>query len=149
MSYNTPLAIRYPRGQEELDFDFDDCDFTVFSEYGDIAIITYGLISSNAVKAQKMLKDNRVNADVIKLNKIYPLSDELCFQLKKYKKVYFFEEGIRKGGVSEHLISKAGLREYKIFAIDNTFVPCASIGSARRKLSLDAESMYKIIKGEN
>lgn len=148
LSYNSPLAIRYPRGKEKLDFKFTEDDFTRFGTEGNIAMVTYGIISADALEAQKRLSDSGVKADVIKLNKIHPISDELISVLKTYDKVYLFEEGILKGGISEHIVSKACLKSYKITAIDNCFVPAADVGSARKKLGLDAESMTNLILGE-
>lgn len=149
LSINAPLAIRYPRGKEELPFKFDDSDFTVFANDGNIAIVTYGIISSAAVKALKKLNDEGIRVDVVKLNKIHPVSSKVVETLQKYSKIYFFEEGIRKGGVSEHIVAKANIKNYRITAIEDKFVPSATISTARHKLGLDAESIYKIIKGEN
>ena len=149
LTYNTPLAIRYPRGTQDLQFEYDDSDYTVFENGGKLAIVTYGIISSDAIKALKKLNDDGIKIDVIKLNKIYPISEKLLLTLKEYEKVYFFEEGIRRGGISEHIVSKAEIKNYKICAVDNDFVPAASVKSARKHLKLDADSMYKVIKGEN
>ena len=111
--------------------------------------VTYGRISANAFKAQKELKESKINCAVIKLNLIYPFSEELINTLKKYRKLYFFEEGVRSGGIAEHLISRLENEiDFKIFAIEDAFVPSAKIDSALKKYKLDSESMYSIIKGE-
>ena len=143
------MAIRYPRGKEDIEFKYSDSDYSVFSNEGKIAIVTYGIISSNAIKALKQLNNDGINVDVIKLNKIYPVSEKLINKLQEYEKVYFFEEGIRKGGISEHIVSRGKFNYYRITAIDNSFVPSSSVTAAREKLGLDPISMYKIIKGEN
>lgn len=148
-SMPAPVAIRYPRGKENIPFVFNDADYTSFEENGKTAIVTYGIISSDAIKAQNKLKELGVSVDVIKLNKIYPVSDELINKINGYNKVYFFEEGVLKGGISEHIASRINVKDYKIKAIDNKFVPAASISSARAKLSLDSESMFNIIMGDN
>ncbi len=149
LSYNSPLAIRYPRGKESLDFKFTDEDFSRFGNEGKIAIATYGIISANALKAQEALKNKGISVDVIKLNKIYPISDGLVSVLKTYDKVYLFEEGILRGGIGEHIVSKACLKNYKITAVDNCFVPAADTEIAHQKLGLDAESMTNLILGED
>ena len=149
LSFDAPLTIRYPRGKQEFAFKFDDSDFTVFSNGGRDAIVTYGIITAEAIKALKKLNADGIKIDVIKLNKIYPVSDKLIRKVKEYEKLYFFEEGIRKGSISEHIVSKAKLTNYDIFAVDNSFVPASSVAAARQRLNLDANSMYKIIKGED
>lgn len=149
LSFNSPLAIRYPRGKEKFNFEYKDEDFTLFNQDGKIAIVTYGVITAEALKAQKLLSEKGINTDVIKLNKIYPIEDSLIKQLVNYDKVYLFEEGIKKGGISEHIVCVSQLKNFSITAIDNHFVPAASIESAYKKLGLDAESMSNLILGEN
>ena len=148
VSFESPLAIRYPRGKEKYPFDYSDKDFTVFSNRGRKAIVTYGIISSNALEAQRMLSVEGVSVDVIKLNKVYPISDKFCDTLSDYDQVFFFEEGIRKGGISEHIASRANIKSYKIIAVPDRFVPAMSCDSARKSFGLDSESMAKTVKGE-
>ena len=143
-----PLAIRYPRGKEKYSFEHSDKDFTVFSSKGRVAIVTYGIISSNALEAQQLLSKEGISADVIKLNKVYPVSEKLCDILSDYDKVFFFEEGIRKGGISEHIVSRANIRSHKIVAISDCFVPAMSCEAARKRFGLDSNSMAKTVKGE-
>lgn len=144
---SSPVVIRYPRGREDIPFRFNDADYTYFEENGKVAIVTYGMLSSDAIKAQNRLKENGINVDVIKLNKVYPLSNELIDTIDKYDKIYFFEEGVQRGGICEHIASKISSK-FTINAIENKFVPPASISSAKAKLSLDDEAMFKIIVGD-
>ncbi len=148
MNFSSPLAIRYPRGKEKYSFEYSDKNFTVFTNNGKIALVTYGIISSNALEAQKMLETEDISVDIVKLNKIFPVSEKLCDTLSDYDKVFFFEEGIRKGGISEHIVSKTNLKYHKIIAVSDSFVSAMSCDSARKKLLLDSKSMAKIIKGE-
>ncbi len=139
-------VIRYPRGVENNNFDGDiSGECTVISQKGDKAIVTYGRIFSNAVDAQKALE----NTDVVKLNRIYPISEEVINLLLKYKEVYFFEEGILSGGVAEHigcrLMQKGFDGKYLVNAINNEFVGASTIQSALKKYKLDRESMIEIV----
>ncbi|MBQ1186308.1 MAG: 1-deoxy-D-xylulose-5-phosphate synthase, partial [Clostridia bacterium] len=149
VDFNAPVAIRYPRGKEVYPFAFDGQDYTVFSNNANIAIVTYGIISAEAIKAMQELKEKGINVDVIKLNKIYPVSNELVELTKNYSKVYFFEEGMLRGSISEHIVAKAKLTNYSINAIENTFVSAAEASKSRAKYSLDSKSMFNIIAGEN
>lgn len=139
-------AIRYPRGSENKNFDGEiSGEYTVVSKKGEKAIVTYGKLFDEAVSAQKSLE----NTDIIKLNKIYPISNEVIDIIKNYKNVYFFEEGIRSGGIAEHvggrLLEQEYKGEYKIYAIDGEFVPAATITSSLRKYKLDSKSMIEIV----
>ena len=103
-------VIRYPRGCENKNFDGEiSGDCTVLSHNGDKAIITYGRIFSNAVEAQKSLE----NTDVIKLNRIYPIGEEVINLLSRYKEIYFFEEGISSGGIAEHIACRLLKKDFK------------------------------------
>lgn len=149
LDISSPVAIRYPRGKEPKIFDelVSFADFNVVGS-GDIAIVTYGRISANAYKAIKLLKENGINVALIKLNKIFPLSDELLEVLSGFNKIYFFEEGIKVGGIAEHLSALLPNKNFSIFAIANEFVSSSKIDSALKKYNLDTDSMVKIIKGE-
>ncbi len=151
--FDFPCAIRYPRGTESINTEFSATDnaFDVVGS-GKKAIITYGRIFDNAYKAYNELKNQGYDIAVIKLNKIYPLGDDLIAQLKKYDEIYFFEEGIKRGGIAELIGSRITENninaKYKIYAIDDTFVPCAKVSEALKKYHLDSDSMIEIIKGE-
>ena len=146
-SQNKELSvIRYPRGAECKNFDGKiEGEYTVLSQNGEKAIVTYGRIFDNAVVAQRSLN----NTDVIKLNKVYPVGDEVIETLFKYKEIYFFEEGVLSGGVGEHIAAKLFKRgfvgKYHINAIDNEFVGASTIKSALKKYKLDSESMIEIV----
>ncbi len=143
---NELSVIRYPRGVQNNNFDTKiSGDYTVISKNSEKVILTYGRIFSNAIDAQNSL----TNVDIIKLNKIYPISNELISTLLKYKEIYFFEEGILSGGIAEHVASRLleyGFKgKYSINAIDNEFVPASTIQSALKKYKLDTESMIEIV----
>ena len=143
---NELAVIRYPRGTEIHNFDGEiSGEYSEFSKGGEKVIVTYGRIFSNAVEAQKKLE----NTDIIKLNKICPISQEFIDTLKKYKKIYFFEEGIKAGGIAEQVGSRLLESGYKggytVNAIDGEFVGASTIPSALKKYKLDADSMIEIV----
>ncbi len=139
-------VIRYPRGKANKNFDGDiSGDYTLVSQNGKKAIVTYGRIFDNAVCAQKSLK----NTDVIKLNKIYPIADDIIDLLFNYDEVYFFEEGILSGGIAEHigcrLLQKGFGGKYIVNAICDEFVVASTVDSALKKYNLDTESIIDIV----
>ncbi len=142
-------AIRYPRGCEKPigeDIDYKN-DFTVLRGNSKKALITYGRLFSNAYDAKAFAPD----INIIKLNKIYPLSDELIDAVKNYDEIHFFEESIQNGGIAEHLLAKlnnSGYNgNYSIHAISNKFVPAASVASAMKTNGLDTDSMLRCFNG--
>ena len=135
-------AIRYPRGcvGEAADFDFRQ-DVSTELHGGKNAVVTYGRIFWHAKQAVKAVG----NTDLYKLNKIYPLDLQTIEKLKKYERIDFFEEGIRSGGIAEHLaglLADSGYQgRYFIHAIENKFVAQATVSSALRHYGLDADGM--------
>ncbi len=143
----TITAIRYPRGGEgSIDFEIDyKNDYSIVKGEGKKAIVTYGRLFSEALKAKKL--NNSI--DVIKLNKIYPISEKTVEALLRFDSIDFFEESIKNGGIGEHLFALLGSIGYKgkfnIHAIDGKFVPAASVSSALSKNGLDSDAMLRSI----
>lgn len=139
-------AIRYPRGCENNNFDYEiSGDYTIIKSNNKKAVITYGRLFSNAVDARK-----DTDFDIIKLNRIYPLSEEFFNQLSDYDELYFFEETVKKGSISEFvgntLMQKGFNGVYKSFTVDDEFVKQSTVSSALKRYKLDSESMVKILR---
>ena len=142
---NNITAIRYPRGCEAenvVEFDFSN-EFSLISGKGKKTIVTYGRLFNQAVKAKEIDND----LDIIKLNKVYPFSDELIKTLLNFNNIHIYEETVKNGGIGEHLLSRLlenGFKgEFKIHAVENKFVPAASVSSAIVLNGLDYESMLR------
>lgn len=138
-------AIRYPRGCEpskKASINYAD-EFSVVIGDSNKVIVTYGRLFAEALKA----KENNPEINIIKLNKVYPFSDALIEQLKAFDNIHFFEETLKNGGIGEHL--SAGLYDsgyngkFTIHAVDNKFVPAASVASSLKVNGLDADSMLR------
>ncbi len=148
---NELCAIRYPRGTVKNDtlFAYGDEEFTVIGEKSDVAVLTYGRQFFEVYAAVQQLKEKGKNVTIIKLNKIYPLSDELIKTVLGFKKVYFFEESLKSGSVGEHLAAKLLENsfggQFKAFAIDNTFVPACDVLGTLKKYKLDAQSIAETL----
>lgn len=137
-------AIRYPRGCEvatDISIDYSN-DFSLIGDNGKCAVVTYGRIFSEAVQAQKC-----ADFDIVKLNKIFPLSDELILTLSKYENIQIFEETAKSGGIGEHLLSKlcdVGFTgKLRINAIEDKFVSSSTVGVALAKNGLDKDAILR------
>ncbi len=148
------VVIRYPRGgmpdgavNEEASC--EDFEILMNSD-SDIALITYGRIYFNALRAAEKLREKGINIKIIKLNKIKPLPASLVDEVKKSKKAFFFEEAMKSGGVGEKLgsmLSENGFRGlYRITAVNDEFVAHASVSRLMEKYSLDADGMAEIVE---
>lgn len=148
---NGLVSIRYPKGEEDIivsNFDDSYCDYRVIGK-SDIVIVTYGRLVGQAIRAKKRLLDNGINVAVMKLGKICPIEKEVLYELMKFRKIFFFEEGIKRGGIGEHVISdlvELGFDgKWSLTAIDNSFVPQSRVYSALESLGLDYKSMIEKI----
>ena len=143
-------AIRYPRGSEPNDLQFTDClnDFSVLGN-GKTAIITYGTLVLEAVKAKEELLKQNINISIVKLNVLNPLSTDFIKLLTDYDNCLFFEEGILNGGIAERtgfkLLESKYKGNFKAVAVEG-FVKQASVSNQRKKYNLDKDSMVSFVK---
>lgn len=140
-------AIRYPRGGAAAKADYNVREnVNRFGFDSKRAVITYGRIYENAKRAVETVGD----IDLWKLNKIYPLDANTVLSLLKYEQIDFFEEGVRSGGIAEHLsglLADNGYKgNYAVHAIENCFVPQATVTSSLKKNGLDTDSMVEILR---
>lgn len=150
---NVPVVIRYPRGTQ-IDTDISpDYRADAYNIYGDInssknIVLTYGRITGNAVKAAQKATDT----SVVALNVIKPVCGDIFEITAKAEKIFFFEEGIRSGGVGEkvalELLERDYKGEYKVIAVNDEFVAQASVKSQLAKYRLDEDSIIKILSEE-
>ncbi len=146
------VAVRYPRGamaENITKLKFEEIGFSYYGkDYADKIIVTYGRISDNAVSAVDSLE----NTALVVLNRIKPIPKNAFDIIKSKIEVYFFEEGLKSGGVGEKLgamLLESGFRgKYKITAVNDEFVRQASISDLLKEYCLDTDSMIKIVSGE-
>ncbi len=149
------VAVRYPRGtQGELPvgYIYDHSPYTVFGDKNaSKCMVTYGRLFSECYSALQELDDTFL----IKLNKIKPISTAICDELTQCKKIYFYDEGIRTGGIGETFASMLMQRGMNVkfthIAIDDEFVKQASVESQLRRYKMDRESIIEEVshgKGE-
>lgn len=146
------VAIRYPRGQEKPIPDNIDYISETYDVYGEITakniIVTYGRIFSHACVARDMLIKDGKDFSVLRLNRIKPIDCQAVKSVLEAGNIYFFEEGIKSGGIGETfgelLLENSYKGEYRITAIDEQFVPHAPVSKLYEEYELDADGMYKI-----
>lgn len=149
------VAVRYPRGGEPAfppGYPDQGGDYSYYGG-GETLIVTYGRLSAEAAQAVELLKGQGKKVSLLALTKIFPLSEEVLALVSSHQEVLFVEEGIRSGSIGEHLASRLVERGYcgkfTLRAIENQFVPQASIPSALHSLGLDAQGIANTIIGES
>ena len=150
------VAVRYPRGCESekpADMKTSSMNFDIYGDRNSKKLlITYGRLFSNAVKAYEKLKASGESVCILKLCRIKPIDHKAIKFAKDFEKIHFFEEGILAGGIGEtfdYELTKIGYNGiYKITAIEDKFVPHATVANSLMHQKLDADSMYEIIKND-
>ncbi len=146
-------VVRYPRGGELYKpEDFYD-ESIVFDIYGNELcknlIITYGRLFSYACRAKEKLAEMGIDVCILKLCRIKPVDEKAVEFASSFKNVWFFEEGIKNGGIARNFSDLLCCTEfngdYHIMAIDDKFVKQMSVSEALHELKLDNDGMVKTI----
>ncbi|MGN1102430.1 MAG: transketolase C-terminal domain-containing protein, partial [Huintestinicola sp.] len=148
--YDTPsvAAVRYPRGSESgnVKMKLDETNMLCFEGHGGKTLaIGYGRTGSTV---SETVREKGLNADVLKLVRIFPLESYVIDLCMGYDRIIVFEESLQSGGIGEHLTSALVLRGYKgdirINAVHG-FVKQAKTESVLRRFFLDKEGIEKKI----
>ena len=153
---DTPVAVRYPRGGAPKSAEKLRYDQIEFARYGDEAadtlLVTYGRLGAEAADACDALKQAGISAGVLALNQIRPLPEEALALMQKAARIFFFEEGLRAGGVGEQtalrLLETGWNGVYRLTAVPDTFVAQASVAEQLQQYGLDAKSMQALVQRE-
>ena len=143
---NCLKAIRYPRGsqpKEISEYAATNNDFDVIGS-GDTTVITYGIEFANVYTALA----NSDNVSIIKLNKIFPINEQIFDLLMRKKRIYVFEEAYKFGSIGEKIGNKLCELGYDGEFINSSvtgFIPSASVDSDFIKFNLDSNSVKNIV----
>lgn len=143
------VAIRYPRGGEGKIIDgytYERADYDVFGDTSaEKCIVGFGREFLNVYEALGELD----NTFAIKLNKIKPINPNITELLKNTKYVYFFEEGIKSGGVGEcfgSMLAESDVSaKYRHICVEDEFIKQASVESQLKKYKLDKDSIINTV----
>lgn len=140
-------AIRYPRGNERYmpeNYEYNHQSYSVFGDKSaDNCIVTYGRLFSECCQAY----ENLDNTCLVKLNKIKPIDESVVNELKLCKDIYFYEEGIRSGGIGETfasiLLENNIKAEFHHIAVNDEFIKQASVDSQLKHYKMDCQSIIE------
>ena len=148
-------AVRYPKGGQFPHLDLYKPDYKPFTYLRNpsarTVVITYGRLFSNVLQAAREVQDT-APVSVIKLTQIHPIPQDVLRIAGGYRRIVFFEEGSRAGGIGQQL--GAQLMEgryrgnYELHAIDR-FVPTCSVEDRLRACGLDVDSMVAVLTKED
>ena len=151
-----PCVIRYPRGSEPQMPEGFECSGNAFDVFGnenaDVVLVTYGRIFANCYEAYSRLVNQGVSVKIIKLNVIVPIPQGCFENLHNAKKIFFFEEGVKSGGIGESfatmMLENQVEADFSLTAFPDCFVKQGKLDSILKNYSLDSDGMYKTITTE-
>lgn len=114
----------------------------------DITIITFSYMVIEAIKIAKILKDNKINAEVIDLQTLRPLDKEKFLKsAKKTRKIIVIDNGWTKYGVSSEIMAiiSENMKD-KIYSIDRIGVLDTPVPSTVALAKFSYPNQYTIIK---
>ena len=154
--YGTPgvVAVRYPRGAAPAmppGYAFGSLDYTRFGAGAKTALVTFGRTAAAAAAAREALKTRGKECDLVALARIHPLPKELFEVLGGYENLLIFEEGVKDGGVGEHIAAALALSGWRgrirlTAASSRTRPPaafCGGTGSTRNPSRKPRRHSYK------
>ncbi|MDL2252975.1 1-deoxy-D-xylulose-5-phosphate synthase [Ruminococcaceae bacterium OttesenSCG-928-I18] len=150
-AHKGPRAIRYARGTEPPLLAEKECtgqpfDLLVQHPGAKTALLSYGSETEELLKAEEKQRERHgAELDVVQMIQLNPLPQALLQQLSGYETLLFAEEGIRQGGIGEHLLAalyKQGFRgRFEHLAVPETGIDHASVPQLRKQLGLDVDAI--------
>ena len=146
-----PVAVRYPRGGEcGYHGDCGGESVTVFGG-GAAAVVTYGILTGQALEASELLKNEGISLRVVKLNQVAPLDGEaVCAALDGASHVVAVEDQLRAGCVGERLaavLAERGIPTRLLLRNVGDALPSqGTVSQLWQSLGLDAQGIAQAVR---
>lgn len=146
-------AIRYPRGKELYKPHSFTSTTDPFSVYGNpdakCCVVTFGRVFSFAAACTEHLQQQGIPLKLVKLNRIIPVDTKAVEEVLACEHVFFFEEGIQRGGIGEHfgfLLEQMGFSgHFHLRAIQDPYIKHAPMFRSLEVLGLNEEGIENYI----
>ncbi len=146
-----PVAVRYPRGGEcGYHGDCGGESVTVFGG-GAAAVVTYGILTGQALEAAELLKNEGISLRVVKMNQVAPLDGEaVCAALDGASHIVAVEDQLRAGCVGERLaavLAERGIPTRLLLRnVGDALPPQGTVSQLWQSLGLDAQGIAQAVR---
>ena len=146
-------AVRYPKGGELPGAEEYVPDYKPYSLLSavdaEVLLVTYGRLYFHVQEAADQLTREGTAVSVLKITRIAPLDDDCIALAMPFKRVIFFEEGSRSGGVAERfgvqLMQDQFTGSYEIHAIEQ-FLSACTVDSGLQRVGLDVDGILHAVR---
>ena len=151
--YDSPCAIRYPRGSEssdvcELEQPYEKGKAQVLAEGKHVSILCDGSMVAEGLKATRLLAEWGVSAELINLRYIKPLDWEtIGNSLSKTKRGVVMENACQSGGIYSMLTGATTVPLLSV-SVPDCYVPHGKVDELFKMFHMDGESVAKRIMEE-
>ncbi len=142
-------AIRYPRGYEPdmvLPFKHPEFDVEWMGTSEELCVVSYG---RQVVSCLKGIRKANQQVSFLKLNRIYPISEDTIRKLLKFQKILLIEECYQTGGVGSYLgnllLNNGYKGQYRAVGIENQFMKSGKVDDLLKEAHLDGDSIGRMI----
>lgn len=152
--FNSPLAIRYPKGSVNYNDSISDISLGVWEVLKDnksdvVVLATGAKMVEVALQAYQILLDDDVKIDIVNALFVKPL-DETYLKSLSGKKVITLEDNMYAGGFGSAVLEFVNRHSLKlnleVMAIDNIILEHASVKELQKIASLDANAVVLRVK---
>jgi 1-deoxy-D-xylulose-5-phosphate synthase len=141
--FDSPVAIRYPKG-EQGSYVRGGTDASLLLRRGsDVTLVTYGILVNDCVEAAEMLAEQGIFAEVIKLGRVCPIDfTHIGASAAKTGRCVVVEDSILCGGVGERIaasLAQLGIAaKFRLLNVGSETPPCGAVPELKRMCGLDA-----------
>lgn len=149
ISFNGPITIRYPKGKEEIVIKSKKIVLgksEVLRNGKDITIVAIGKMVARAYQVANMLKENKIDAEVINARFLKPLDTKTITEsFNKTKLLVTLEDNDYEFGFGATI--KKYIREDKVLSLGypNIYLEHGKIEELEKAYGLDVDSIYNKI----
>ena len=156
LNINSPVAIRYPRGNsyyiEAGSYDnIKVGSYEILSQGEDIVILAIGIMVKHALEAKELLLQEGINPTIVNARFLKPIDEKLLKNLfNSHKKVVTIEDNVITGGLSTNINKFIIDNKYNIditnIALPEEFIPHGNSDEIYESVGLSPSKIADKIK---